>query len=616
MIERNNYTLQIGGNKMRKCGKLTIIGLVVILFGSEMFFLALPMKVSAEPTTIYVDDVIGSGIDNPNEDYTSIQDAINNAQSGDIIYIHSGQYYENINIEKDGIIIIGANINETIIDGNNRHNVVNITSNSLYFGNLTLINGIDMRYHNAFGLNIINSNHITIENVNINSCDNGVIFDSSYDSTINNSYIHDNLVRGIMIVGRFENEKSNIEIMNNTLFNNSEGVSIQGQFKCSNYIGSNKFDNHNISIRTASYGRISENIIENNSINNSEICGIYIIESGSNIFNNTINNSHNNGIYLKGRSFIYNEKSKIISNNIYNTAIYGIYIEYQLNTIIYNNVIVNSSSGLYIRSSNNIIAQNNSIIKTLNYGIYDEGTSPITPGGNNSICYNAINDIGQHGIYLYNVLEDKLINNTVKNIDSKRIYLYYSDYCNIAENNITKTGEYGIHNYGAQTVIENNTLSYNENYAIYSGGRNEVIENNSIENNNMGIVLYTLHNSKFQYNIMNNNTINLGIYMPSGNQYGIIDELNGTNKVNGKSVYFWNMKENISVPEDAGYVIFYKCSNISIHNINFSNNYCGIQLFDSCNVNISNVVIRNCTNAIYSSESFNITGCCELQNRK
>ena len=59
--------------------------------------------------TIYVDDDGGA-------DYTSIQDAINNASDGDTIFVYNGTYYEKINITKS-IKLIGEEKYNTIIDG-------------------------------------------------------------------------------------------------------------------------------------------------------------------------------------------------------------------------------------------------------------------------------------------------------------------------------------------------------------------------------------------------------------------------------------------------------------------------------------------------------------------
>jgi parallel beta-helix repeat protein len=61
--------------------------------------------------TWYVDDDDGPGID-----FTSIQDAINNASVGDMILVYNGTYYENINL-KDGVMVQGEGADVTIIDG-------------------------------------------------------------------------------------------------------------------------------------------------------------------------------------------------------------------------------------------------------------------------------------------------------------------------------------------------------------------------------------------------------------------------------------------------------------------------------------------------------------------
>ena len=59
----------------------------------------------AEPNTIVVPD-----------DYTTIQEAIDNAAEGDTIYVKKGIYHENIGIAKP-ISLIGEDRNSTIIDG-------------------------------------------------------------------------------------------------------------------------------------------------------------------------------------------------------------------------------------------------------------------------------------------------------------------------------------------------------------------------------------------------------------------------------------------------------------------------------------------------------------------
>ena len=60
---------------------------------------------SAFINTIYVDDSGGA-------DYTSIQEAINNAEEGATVYVYMGTYYENIFINKT-LSLIGEKRNIT-----------------------------------------------------------------------------------------------------------------------------------------------------------------------------------------------------------------------------------------------------------------------------------------------------------------------------------------------------------------------------------------------------------------------------------------------------------------------------------------------------------------------
>ena len=73
--------------------------------------------------TIYVDD--SGGVD-----YKKIQDAINNSNPGDIIYVYNGFYHDNLNINKE-LILIREDIKNTIIDGDKIFDTISINSNNV-----------------------------------------------------------------------------------------------------------------------------------------------------------------------------------------------------------------------------------------------------------------------------------------------------------------------------------------------------------------------------------------------------------------------------------------------------------------------------------------------------
>lgn len=83
---------------------------LVVIFAVIIFATALPTTVAG--TTITVPD-----------DYSTIQEAINAAIPGDIIYVQSGTYYENVTISKS-LTVIGEDPETTIIDGGGTGQVI------------------------------------------------------------------------------------------------------------------------------------------------------------------------------------------------------------------------------------------------------------------------------------------------------------------------------------------------------------------------------------------------------------------------------------------------------------------------------------------------------------
>ena len=82
--------------------------------------------VKAEPTTIIVPD-----------DYPTIQEAINAANSGDTIFVRAGTYSEHITVDKS-LILQGEAKENTIIDGGREGNVVTIVANNVTLTGFTV----------------------------------------------------------------------------------------------------------------------------------------------------------------------------------------------------------------------------------------------------------------------------------------------------------------------------------------------------------------------------------------------------------------------------------------------------------------------------------------------
>lgn len=137
--------------------------------------------------------------------YSLIQEAINNANEGDAIYVSSGTYSENVVVNKS-LTLIGENRSNTIIDGNKTGIVILATANSITIRDLTVKNGNTGIYvdHSNFSLvienNIIHnvdaifvrfSNNCTIyQNLAANNTHRGVLITNSWNFTVRDNYVY------------------------------------------------------------------------------------------------------------------------------------------------------------------------------------------------------------------------------------------------------------------------------------------------------------------------------------------------------------------------------------------------------------------------------------------
>lgn len=281
--------------------------------------------------TIYVDEHGG-------KDYTSIQSAINAANTDDTIYVYNGIYNENISISKT-INLIGENKNTTIINGGGHEDVLYISADHINISDFTIQNGTVKLYsYNQGG-------------VGIDVC-------SNYNS-ITNNIITSNPYYGIYI----HNFNNNV-IYSNNINNNGDGIMF-GESN-NNAISGNTIENnyqYGIYLSTSCQNNtISGNTITNNSIFLDNSCNNNLISD------NTISNSEFNGI-----EFNYYSNNNIISGNaIINNSGDGIYFVDSSNNVISGNTI-NNNSGIGIHflhaffpCSGNIIYHNNLINNTLN----------------------------------------------------------------------------------------------------------------------------------------------------------------------------------------------------------------------------------------------------------
>ena len=173
-------------------------------------------------------------------------------------------------------------------------------------------------------------------------------------------------------------------------------------------------------------------------------------------------------------------------------------------------------------------------------------------------------------------------NNVINNYDG--ICLGRSHNSTIVGNNVTNNTEHGL--------------------SLYELSNNTIAENN-ITNNKYGIHLYVCSNTMLRNNHMSANQYNLyvwGFELPY-----LIHDIDSSNTVDDKPVYYWINQQNRIVPFDAGYVALVNSTNIKAQNLNLKNNFQGLLLAYTKDSLIKSNNITNNVYGIYVVGSFNNT---------
>jgi len=211
--------------------------------------------------------------------FTSIQEAIDQAVPGDTVHIRPGEYAEDVTIHsKDRIRLIGDGVDRVIIRGRNRVGAFHIGKWPYGATNVT-ISGITVLQHGGLALGIFNGRGIVLHNVTVNgllfgqqvndvriehctlggSETTGVQFADS-QAVLQGNFIHDN-DHGVTIAGKSEvrlernvitgnlfegivvKDDARAVLVSNTIVKNGGGVAFLGRSHSEvsgNIIGLNK----------------------------------------------------------------------------------------------------------------------------------------------------------------------------------------------------------------------------------------------------------------------------------------------------------------------------------------------------------------------------------------
>lgn len=334
-----------------------------------IFFGAVFYPISAQninlSETIYVDDDNTKGpwegtIQHP---YNSIQEAINNASTGDTVFVFIGIYNEKIVIDgpnKEGLSLIGEDKNFTLIDLKNEYDDYDVLTirdtRNIEISGFT-ITGSGLSYNERqyikHGINCINGNNILIKNNNINTNGNGINGDISSQLIIEYNNISNNLCDGIRGHSDFSINKNKINY--NGFGNDPEGVHGDGISIWNNAQEST------ITYNEINYNRVDgiwdegvdEHIIIGNEISYNGNAGIHFSEGRQCVIKNNVICYNGYGGEFHGYGInLYQSTLNTVENNTISNNKYGVYLyQSQVNEIYENIINDNSISGIYLQQT-------------------------------------------------------------------------------------------------------------------------------------------------------------------------------------------------------------------------------------------------------------------------
>ena len=267
---------------------------------------------SAQIDIIFKGTILYVGGNGPNN-YTSIQEAIDDANDGDTVFVYSNTYQESLVINTT-IALLGESKETTIIDGNDSYCVIELNAEDVLIDGFTITTNLQSYYATAIEING------------------------------NNSIITNNIITDL---GR------GVDIYRST----------------NNRIGSNIFENSGIILPTSS---IYQNFVQDNLVNNQPL--VYYIDVVDMIIDNPSGQIiliDCTNITIKNQDLKYTPIAlqlngcigcKIVNNNIYSCYNEGIRLAYSDDCIIqHNDIQACADVGIYFITTDNCTLDHNNI---------------------------------------------------------------------------------------------------------------------------------------------------------------------------------------------------------------------------------------------------------------
>jgi len=203
-----------------------------------------------------------------------------------------------------------------------------------------------------------------------------------------------------------------------------------------------------------------------------------------------------------------------------------------------------------------------------------------------------------YGIRISNAFNNVVTGNDITNNGYGIEVILYSSGNSIYGNNITANTKGGIWlDFANGNAISSNQITDNKPKGIWiCFSLNEIISANYVSNNGYGVFIDRSSYTTLRNNTMVDNKQNFSVEGTDSNHF--VNNVDVSNTVDGKPIYYWVNRQNLEVPSNAGYVALVNCTNIRVQNLNIINNRQGILLAYTTNTTINKNTITNTTHAI------------------
>lgn len=343
--------------------KVVVILLIGAFFMHSVMLLQYDSSNRVTASTLpkfYVDDDFNSTTSGwQSTHFDKIQDAINEAKSGDRIIVYDGLYEENIIIDK-GISLFGEDVDNVIIDGGGKDSVVTITASNVDLSTFTIQNsgsnasdaGVKLTSSSekcrivenkitdcVFGFYVDRCDDTVFSQNHIYETTNATFFISSDKNTIEYNHIYNNENHGIFLN---QSCKDNTIRKNTIYWNGLYGIYLNDRCEDNTISENQVYENENTGIRIEDYVRNS--IVSENDVRENSNYGIFVVGSNTVVSDNIACFNQMHGIFL-----FADDSTTIIDNNASNNKLDGIRLQNSTGSVIATNIIRNNDRhGAYL----------------------------------------------------------------------------------------------------------------------------------------------------------------------------------------------------------------------------------------------------------------------------